>query len=79
MLQLTSFFADIPYVLENKTEKHFQTIFYLVFTLVGQLVKVEKRSSAGHADAVMEVEDKIYSFEFKLTDNATAEEALQQI
>ncbi|MDR1974119.1 MAG: ATP-binding protein [Bacteroidales bacterium] len=79
MLQLTSFFADIPYVLENKTEKHFQTIFYLVFTLVGQLVKVEKYSSAGRADAVMEVEDKVYIFEFKLTDNATAEEALQQI
>ncbi|MDR1974805.1 MAG: ATP-binding protein [Bacteroidales bacterium] len=79
MLLLTSFFADIPYVLENKTEKHFQTIFYLVFTLVGQLVKVEKYSSAGCADAVMEVEDKVYIFEFKLTDNATAEEALQQI
>ena len=28
-----SFFASIPHDLENKTEKHYQTIFYLLFRL----------------------------------------------
>jgi hypothetical protein len=40
------FFAGISYELHNKTERHYQTIFYLIFKLMGQFVEVEPRSAA---------------------------------
>jgi hypothetical protein len=42
-------------------------------------VKVEPHSSVGSADAVVEVPDAVYIFEFKLTGSETAEDALLQI
>ena len=38
MTRLKAFFASIPYELNNKTEKHYQTIFYLLIKLMGQFV-----------------------------------------
>ncbi|ADV43346.1 ATP-binding protein [Bacteroides helcogenes] len=72
-----SFFASIPNDLENKTEKHYQTIFYLLFRLMGQYVDVEVKSAIGRADAVVKLQDAIYVFEFKY--DGTPEEALAQI
>ena len=72
-----SFFASIPYDLENKTEKHYQTIFYLLFRLMGQYVDVEVQSAIGRADVVLKLSDAIYVFEFKF--DGTPEEALAQI
>jgi len=77
MERLQVFFADIPYELNNKNEKHYQAIIYVVFTLMGQYIKAEVRSSKGRADAVVKTKDYIYVFEFKL--NGTAEEAIRQI
>jgi hypothetical protein len=79
MTRLRAFFAGIPYVLNNKEEKHYQTVFYLLFKLMGQFVEVEQRSALGRADAVVTTPDTVFVFEFKLTENATAEEALKQI
>ncbi|NDV65728.1 ATP-binding protein [Bacteroides sp. 224] len=75
--RLKAFFADIPYELNDETERHYQVIFYLVFKLMGQFVQAEVHSATGRADAVVYTKDQIYVFEFKL--NGTAEEALQQI
>ncbi|MBQ8501099.1 MAG: ATP-binding protein [Bacteroides sp.] len=72
-----SFFASIPHDLENKTEKHYQTIFYLLFRLMGQYVDVEVKSAVGRADVVLKLTDAIYVFEFKY--DGTPEEALAQI
>lgn len=72
-----SFFASIPNKLENKTEKHYQTIFYLLFRLMGQYVDAEVDSSIGRADAVVRLRDVIYVFEFKF--DGTPEDALAQI
>ena len=72
-----SFFASIPHDLENKTEKHYQTIFYLLFRLMGQYVDVEVKSAIGRADVVLKLSDTIYVFEFKF--DGTPEEALAQI
>ena len=72
-----SFFASIPHDLENKTEKHYQTIFYLLFRLMGQYVDVEVQSAIGRADVVLKLSDAIYVFEFKF--DGTPEEALAQI
>ncbi len=72
-----SFFASIPYDLENNQEKHFQTIFYLLFRLMGQYIDVEVKSAIGRADVVVTLPDTIYVFEFKV--DGTPEEALAQI
>lgn len=72
-----AFFASIPNDLENKTEKHYQTIFYLMFRLMGQYVDSEVKTAIGRADVVIKMQDAIYVFEFKM--NSTPEEALAQI
>ena len=77
MERLRAFFADIPYELNDKTERHYQVIFYLVFKLLGQFVDSEVRSARGRADAVVRTADRIYVFEFKL--NGSVGEALRQI
>ncbi|MDR3328718.1 MAG: PD-(D/E)XK nuclease domain-containing protein, partial [Prevotellaceae bacterium] len=79
MARLRAFFADMPYELSDKTERHYQTMFYLVFKLMGQLVQAEHRSARGRADAVVVVRGTVYVFEFKLAESATAEDALRQI
>ena len=77
MERLQVFFAGIPYELSNNTERHYQAIFYVVFTLLGQFVQAEVRSARGRADAVVQTKDAVYVFEFKL--NGSAEDALKQI
>ena len=72
-----SFFASIPNDLENKTEKHYQTIFYLLFRLMGMYVDSEVKSAVGRADVVIKMQDAIYVLEFKY--DGTAREALAQI
>ena len=75
--RIRSFFASIPNDLENKQEKHYQTIFYLLFRLMGQYVDTEVKSAIGRADVVVKMQDAIYVFEFKV--DGTPEEALEQI
>ena len=75
--RLKSFFASIPNKLNNKEEKHYQTIFYLFFRLMGQYLDVEVDTAIGRADAVVKLQDTIYVFEFKV--DGTPEEALTQI
>ncbi|NDV60658.1 AAA family ATPase [Bacteroides sp. 519] len=77
LTRLRAFFADFPYELNNKTERHYQVVFYLVFKLMGQFTDAEVQSARGRADAVVKTKDYIYVFEFKL--DGTAQMALQQI
>ena len=77
LLRTRSFFSSIPYDLENNQEKHYQTIFYLLFCLMGQYVDVEVKNAIGRADVVIKMPDAIYVFEFKV--DGTPEEALAQI
>ena len=77
MQRFEAFFADFPYELNDKTERHYQVIVYLIFKLMGQFTLAEVHSAKGRADAVVQTKDFVYVFEFKL--NGTAEEALQQI
>jgi hypothetical protein len=79
MTRMKAFFAGIPYDLNNKTEKHFQTVFFVLFQLMGQFVEVEQHSATGRADAVVITNNTVFVFEFKITDNSTVEKALQQI
>jgi Protein of unknown function (DUF1703)./Predicted AAA-ATPase. len=77
LIRLRAFFADFPYELNDKTERHYQVVLYLVFKLLGQFTEAEVRSARGRADAVVWTPDYIYLFEFKLDGDAQA--ALQQI
>ena len=78
MQLLRSFYSSIPYDAEKQDENHYKTIFYLIFVLASEYcVRTEERSAAGRCDALIETEDTIYLFEFKL--DGTAEEALKQI
>ena len=77
MERLMVFFAGIPYELNDRTERHYQVIFHIVFTLMGQFIQSEVRSARGRADAVVQSKDAVYVFEFKL--NGSAEAALKQI
>jgi len=79
MTRLKAYFAGIPYKLNNKTEKHYQTIFYVLLKLMGQFIEVEQDSAVGRVDAIIITADAIYAFEFKLTEKATAEDAIKQI
>ena len=82
MNSLKAFYAAIPYdsiKQEHRDEQYYQHVFYLLFTLMGQFVQTEVKNNKGRADAVVKTADSIYVFEFKMEDNATAEDALKQI
>ena len=74
---MQAFLAGIPNDLENKTEKHYQTIIYLIFTLLGYHIQSEVKSAVGRADAVCRTGNRIYVFEFKV--DSTPDEAVRQI
>ena len=77
MQRIRAFFADFPYELNDKTERHYQVVFYLIFKLMGQFCDAEVRSAKGRADAVVKTGKYIYVFEFKL--DGSVEGALKQI
>lgn len=76
-LVLQTFFANIDYRLYIQQEKYYQTIFYLIFMMLGFRAGAEVQTNQGRIDAVVEVKDHIFLFEFKL--DGSEEEALQQI
>ena len=77
LVLMQTYYSSIPYDLCNKEEKHFQTIFYLIFSLLGQYIQSEVKTAIGRADAVVKTPNSIYVFEMKV--DKTAEIALQQI
>ena len=77
LVLMQTYYSSIPYDLQNKEEKHFQTIFYLIFSLLGQYIQSEVKTAIGRADAVVKTPNSVYVFEMKV--DKTAEIALQQI
>ena len=73
---LRIFFAEIPYDLQIKKEKYYQTVFYLIFSLIGLKVEAEVKTNRGRIDAVI-IDKDIYIFEFKF--NGDKNKALIQI
>lgn len=69
---LESFFAGVPYTIHKKSEATFQTVFYAIFRLLGFNVETESCTNDGRIDAVVQTDDHIYLFEFKLDDDDTA-------
>ena len=75
---LMSLLATLPYS-SGKTpfEQYFEIAVYLIFTLLGKITKSEVHSAKGRADCIVETQDFVYLFEFKL--DKSADEALAQI
>ena len=69
---LESFFAGVPYTIHKKSEATFQTVFYAIFRLLGFNVEAESCTNDGRIDAVVQTEDHIYLFEFKLDKDDSA-------
>ena len=65
--------------LSKLREQNYQTAVYLIFALMGQFVQAEAHCSTGRADCVVCTADAVYIFEFKLSGNGTAEDAIAQI
>ena len=84
MERMQAIIAGIPYdnfSRENLKlrEQNYQTAVYLIFKLMGQFVQTEVHCSTGRSDCVVTTADAVYIFEFKLTGNGSAEDAINQI
>lgn len=85
MQYLKAYFASIPYLehghheLGNLTtfEAFYETIMYVIFSMMSKYVYTQVKSANGRSDIVMFVGDTAYVFELKI--NGTAREALGQI
>ena len=77
MARLRAYLSSISNRLSNKNERDFQTVFYLIFNLMGALIRVEEDSAIGRADAVLHLPTAVYVFELKY--DGSAADALRQI
>ncbi len=77
MPYLKDYLSTIPNVLDNKEEKHFQTILYVMFTWLGFYTEVEVNTAVGRTDVVIKNEKNIFVLELKV--DGSAEDALAQI
>ncbi len=77
MSLLKGFFCKIPYDIRVDREAYYQTIFFVLFLLVGIHIEAESRTNKGRIDAVASCGDWTYLFEFKMDKNADV--ALSQI
>jgi hypothetical protein len=68
--------AGIPYNLFLPEEAYYHSIFYLLLKLLGFAILAEPHTSQGRIDALLELPDKIYILEFKMS---SAQVALDQI
>jgi hypothetical protein len=77
MRALQSFLAALPYDIQIRQEKYYQTIVHLIFRMLGLYCRSEVTIAAGRIDTLVETKNNVYCFEFKL--DGTAEDALRQI
>lgn len=74
---LQSFLARIIYDLHIPSEKYYQTIFFIVFELLGIVIEAESHTNQGRIDAYVRTARTVFIFEFKLA--RSAGEAVGQI
>lgn len=74
---LKSTLASVPYGIQLKYEKYYQSLIYLIFKMCGMEVSPEEMTNNGRIDASLKVGKYIYVIECKI--DKTAKEALKQI
>lgn len=77
MKRLSTMLADTDYKVIGNAELYFHNVMYLIFKIMGFYTQVERPTSDGRIDAVIQTPDYIYIIECKL--DRTADEALRQI
>ena len=77
MRRLENFFANGDYQVMGNLELYLQNTLYVFFRLLGFYVDVERHTTDGRMDILMQTPQYIYILELKL--DKTADEALRQI
>ena len=77
MKRFEAFFADADYEIVGDAELYFQNTMYVMCKLMGQYTQVERHTSNGRMDIVVQTDQYIYIMELKM--DASADEALKQI
>jgi hypothetical protein len=77
MEKINIFLSGIPYDIQIKHEKYYQTVFFMVFRMLGLRLETESRTSSGRIDAVAATKSSVYIFEFKV--GQSPEKAAAQI
>jgi len=75
--RLQAMLAGGDYRVAGNMEKYFQNVMYLVFRLMGFYVEVERATSRGRIDIVLQTKDYVYVIEVKLDGSAAS--ALRQV
>ena len=77
MPRLEAMFANQDYQVVGDTELYFHNVTSLVFKMLGFYTDVERHTTDGRMDMLVQTKDYIYIFEFKI--DKSADEALAQI
>ena len=77
MSRLESLFADQDYQIAGNAELYFHNAVALIFKMLGFYIDVERHTSDGRMDMLIQTKDYIYILEFKM--DKSADEALAQI
>lgn len=74
---LQTFLSTVPKCDNTDYEGHYQSLLYVIFSLLGMYVDVEVRTPRGRVDMVMRTHAILYVVELKL--NKSADDTMQQI
>ena len=77
MQRVERFFAGNDYQVAGKAELYFQNTLWVLFKLLGFYVDIERHTTDGRMDILMQTPDYIYILELKI--DQSADVALQQI
>lgn len=66
LYQMQGFLAGVPYELVRSDENYYQTVVYLLCRLLGFYTQAEYHTSYGRVDMVLQTNEYIYIFEFKI-------------
>lgn len=77
MRRLEGFFANGDYQVMGDLEKYFQNTLYVIFRMLGFYVEVERHTTNGRMDILLQTSQFIYIIELKI--NQSADIALKQI
>ena len=77
MRRFTAFFADLDYQIMGDDELYFQNTMYVMLKIIGQQVQVERHTSNGRIDILIQTDRFVYIIE--LTRDKNPNDALDQI
>ena len=77
MQRVERFFAGGDYQVAGRTELYFQNVLWVLFKLLGLYVDVERHTTDGRMDILIQTKDYVYIMELKI--DQSADVALQQI